>query len=146
MSRIKRPIRGDQLDLLGEAPSDEGSSGEAKPQKQSRSPKFRGQKAAQTGKTRTLNLEDLIRAADALSDAELRQLQAGIDALLEVRNLGDKEEAETPKNRTLNLDNPKLRGSIEEKMINGCGPYRYLRWWSGGKHRSTYLGKVKVMD
>jgi len=33
------------------------------------------------------------------------------------------------------------RGSIELKMISGCGPYRYLRYWSGGRHRSVYLGK-----
>jgi hypothetical protein len=34
------------------------------------------------------------------------------------------------------------RGYYEEKVINGCGPYLYLRYWSGGKHRSIYLGKV----
>ena len=38
-------------------------------------------------------------------------------------------------------------GRVEEKMINGCGPYRYLRYWGvteSGKRilKSTYLGKV----
>jgi hypothetical protein len=38
-------------------------------------------------------------------------------------------------------------GRVEEKMINGCGPYRYLRYWGvteGGKRtlKSTYLGKA----
>jgi len=33
------------------------------------------------------------------------------------------------------------RVMLEEKMINGCGPYRYLRFWSGRKHR--YLGKTQ---
>lgn len=33
------------------------------------------------------------------------------------------------------------RGHVEEKMINGFGPYLYLRYWRGGKLRSTYLGK-----
>jgi len=31
---------------------------------------------------------------------------------------------------------------IEEKMIGGCGPYRYKRWREGGRLRSKYLGKV----
>ena len=33
---------------------------------------------------------------------------------------------------------------IEEKMIGGCGPYRYKRWRENGKLRSKYLGKVKT--
>lgn len=33
-------------------------------------------------------------------------------------------------------------GAIEFKMINGCGPYAYLRFWQGKTHRSRYLGKV----
>ena len=33
-------------------------------------------------------------------------------------------------------------GHIEYKMINGCGPYAYLRRWQGKKLRSIYLGKV----
>lgn len=32
---------------------------------------------------------------------------------------------------------------IEERMINGCGPYYYRRWWDGNKRRSEYLGKTK---
>lgn len=34
------------------------------------------------------------------------------------------------------------RGHIEAKIINGCGPYLYLRWWQGKRHRSFYLGKA----
>ncbi|PZD70804.1 hypothetical protein C1752_08946 [Acaryochloris thomasi RCC1774] len=33
-------------------------------------------------------------------------------------------------------------GHIEKRMVNGCGPYKYLRWWEGGKHRAVYLGKA----
>ena len=36
------------------------------------------------------------------------------------------------------------KGFIEEKWVNGCGPYRYLRYWDGGKHRSVYLGKSQA--
>lgn len=38
------------------------------------------------------------------------------------------------------------RGHVEEKMINGCGPYLYLRHWRGGKLRSTYLGKGRAEE
>lgn len=33
-------------------------------------------------------------------------------------------------------------GYIERKMINGCGPYYYLRTWNGKTHSSIYLGKL----
>lgn len=32
-------------------------------------------------------------------------------------------------------------GWIEERFVNGCGPYRYRRWWDGKRKRSQYLGK-----
>jgi hypothetical protein len=35
------------------------------------------------------------------------------------------------------------RGSLEDKYINGYGPYRYFRYWYGRTHKSVYLGKVK---
>lgn len=31
---------------------------------------------------------------------------------------------------------------IETRLVNGCGPYAYERWWDGGKKRSKYLGKA----
>jgi hypothetical protein len=34
-------------------------------------------------------------------------------------------------------------GSFEDKIINGCGPYRYLRYWYGKTHKSVYLGRVE---
>jgi hypothetical protein len=45
---------------------------------------------------------------------------------------------------------PRRRGHIELKTIpdkkrgKSYGPYRYLRYWSGGKLRSAYLGKATV--
>ncbi|ACK74061.1 hypothetical protein PCC7424_5491 (plasmid) [Gloeothece citriformis PCC 7424] len=32
-------------------------------------------------------------------------------------------------------------GYIEKKLINGCGPYLYLRLKRNGTHHSFYLGK-----
>jgi len=34
------------------------------------------------------------------------------------------------------------KGYIEEKLINGYGPYKYLRLWVNGHLTSTYLGKA----
>ncbi|ESA37731.1 hypothetical protein N836_35760 [Leptolyngbya sp. Heron Island J] len=35
-------------------------------------------------------------------------------------------------------------GWVEQRTINGCGPYQYFRWWDGKVKRSKYLGKVKT--
>lgn len=35
------------------------------------------------------------------------------------------------------------KGHVEAKMINGCGPYLYLRYWSGKTLKSKYIGKGK---
>jgi hypothetical protein len=32
---------------------------------------------------------------------------------------------------------------IEHKMINGCGPYAYERWFEGAVKKSRYIGKVR---
>lgn len=87
-----------------------------------------------------MDVKGLIREASQLDDCELRELQEAIAALVELRALGDSEPGIEEK-RTLSPG--RVGGSIERKMINGCGPYRYLRWWSGGKHKSAYLGKEK---
>ena len=34
-------------------------------------------------------------------------------------------------------------GWVEMRMVNGCGPYAYRRWWEGGRKRTRYIGKVK---
>lgn len=89
-------------------------------------------------------LESIIRLASGLSTEELQLLADATQGMLEARagagKLRVQDSAETTENRTLN---PKTqRGSFERKSINNCGPYLYLRWWSGGKRRSTYLGKA----
>ena len=38
------------------------------------------------------------------------------------------------------------KGHIEAKMINGCGPYLYLRYWSGKTLKSKYIGKGKAQS
>jgi len=104
--------------------------------------KFRVHPKPETPKTRTLNLDELIRAAYHLDHPDLLKLMSAIQGLLEALESEEfrvQQEATMLKTRTLN----EQHGSFELKLINNCGPYLYLRWWSGGKHRSTYIGKAK---
>ena len=86
-----------------------------------------------------LTIDRVIQWASTLSTNQRRDL---IDALIALDELV--HDNDSPKSST-NEGNvgSQGRGSIEKKMINGCGPYLYLRYWSGGKHRSVYLGKAE---
>jgi hypothetical protein len=68
-----------------------------------------------------------------------------LQALQEAEARGEKEEdREKTKEKALNRRG--IRGGIgsfEDKIINGCGPYRYLRYWYGKTHKSIYLGRVE---
>lgn len=78
-------------------------------------------------------------------EGDLREMQTLIQALIEAQQQPEPEpdpdfkttggEASTGKRRA--------NGHKELKMINGCGPYEYLRYWDNGKLRSVYMGKVK---
>ncbi|MBD1838903.1 hypothetical protein [Coleofasciculus sp. FACHB-501] len=73
---------------------------------------------------------------------ELEEMKAIIDGLLQAMEPTPEpmEEAALP-----NQDRG-CKGGIgylEEKIINGCGPYRYLRYWRAGKRKSVYVGKVE---
>jgi hypothetical protein len=73
----------------------------------------------------------LLKQAAALSESELKALLSGLQGLSQKQGV---DEYGKPLNQ---------EGYIEEKFINGCGPYRYLRYWDGKTHRSVYLGKAK---
>ena len=86
-----------------------------------------------------LTIERVIQWSATLSPEQRREV---IDALLTLDELTD--DNDFPKSNTNDGNGGGTgRGSIERKMINGCGPYLYLRYWSGGKHRSVYLGKAE---
>jgi|JFJP01.1.fsa_nt_gi hypothetical protein len=85
-----------------------------------------------------LTIEKVIQWAAILSPGQRREL---IDGLLALDELS--EDSDRTPNTNDGNGGGTGRGSIERKMINGCGPYLYLRYWSGGKHRSIYLGKGK---
>jgi hypothetical protein len=78
-----------------------------------------------------ITVDSLLKQASALSIEELRALASGVEGLLEDA-LGERDEYGKPRGQA---------GYVESKMINGNGPYRYLRFWQGKTHRSVYLGK-----
>ena len=88
---------------------------------------------------------------DALNLPGLRDLRAAVDALIAERlaeeDLGSTEPYQgddlLPKSSNGNPTGRPRGAWIDTKMINGCGPYAYLRWREGGRCRSKYLGKVK---
>lgn len=71
----------------------------------------------------TLNLE-------ALSDTELRALQAHLDQVIKARREGGEVKAESG------------QGWIEIKEISGHR-YKYRRWYEDGRKRSQYIGKAE---
>ena len=80
-----------------------------------------------------LTLETVIRWASTLSQSKLWEL---INALLTLA------EAVEDSDRSINSNGGGTAGGyIELKTINGCGPYRYLRFRSQGQYKSVYLGK-----
>ena len=81
-------------------------------------------------------VQSLLKQAAGLSQSELKALVSGLQGLMRTlgAELSDVERDEYGK--PLNQE-----GYIEEKYINGCGPYQYLRYWDRKVHRSVYLGK-----
>lgn len=76
-------------------------------------------------------VESLLKQAAALSERELKALISGLQGLTQKKGV---DEHGKPLNQ---------KGYVEEKTVNGCGPYRYLRYWDGKTHKSVYLGKVE---
>ncbi len=73
-----------------------------------------------------------------LSRVELEELGEMVAALLAFTATEEEEDDR------VNGDKPPktaARGHIEEKVINGCGPYLYLRYWQGKTLKSKYIGK-----
>lgn len=109
----------------------------------------RVQPEPETTKTRTLTsgkLDDVIRLAHDLSDRDLELLGDAVHSMLQARMVRVQEEPEKAERRTLTNKKATQQGSFERKVVRKrgkCyGPYLYLRWWSNGVHKSTYLGKA----
>jgi len=81
-----------------------------------------------------------------LSQPERMELIAILQALQEAENEPLLKQRERDCLKEVALNRRGLRGgqgSFEDKIINGCGPYRYLRYWFGKTHKSVYLGRVE---
>lgn len=84
-----------------------------------------------------------------LSQSELVELGDMVAALLGVPGVSrffapteeeDDDQVADPEEKS---NGKAAKGHIEAKMINGCGPYLYLRYWSGKTLKSKYIGKGK---
>jgi hypothetical protein len=90
----------------------------------------------------------IARHLDQLTDRELRDVASMCEALIESREeerIAAEAEADRIENKRSSGQSGKksAKGHIELKMINGFGPYKYLRYWSGKTLKSEYIGKAK---
>lgn len=89
-------------------------------------------------------LERVVPVIAQLRRSDKEELLVILQAMLEAEEDEEQpDDEQTLKDRTQRRGPLGGRGHYERKIINGCGPYLYLRYWSGGKHRSVYIGKVK---
>lgn len=77
-----------------------------------------------------------------LDRGELEELQVIVAAYLAALT-EDKDEDQVETGDALAHNGRAARGHVEEKTINGCGPYLYLRYWQGKTLKSKYIGKKK---
>jgi len=88
-----------------------------------------------------LSVDDVLASALKLSSTQREEL---VTALLQFSSIETVLES-LPDAETAPLKRCRRRGRaarIEAKLIKGCGPYYYYRWWSDKTYRSTYLGKT----
>ena len=88
-------------------------------------------------------LERVIQVVAQLNRSDKEELQVILKAMLEAEEDEQAADEQTLKERTQHRGPKGGRGYYERKLIRACGPYLYLRYWSGGKHRSVYIGKVE---
>jgi len=83
-------------------------------------------------------VEEIVQSACHLSSSELDELMVALSALREALN--KESEGDELTNSLPSVASRNGRSAhIAWKMINGCGPYAYLRFRDGEKYRSYYL-------
>jgi hypothetical protein len=78
----------------------------------------------------------------SLGRDELAELRDMIETLLALQVNVDEEQPEEL--AAAQQSKRTAAGHVEAKTINGCGPYLYLRYWSGKTLKSKYIGKANA--
>ena len=111
--------------------------------------KGEGDSMASKAKTPKTSFDEVTSRLGQLSQSELVELGDMVAALLGVPGVSrffaptEEEDDDQVGDLDRNGDKPAAKGHVEAKMINGCGPYLYLRYWSGKTLKSKYIGKAK---
>lgn len=96
------------------------------------------------GKRKPLTaLEGIERQLGALDRGELEDLAATVARLLAIADQDDPEDDQAPGSAQAATGGA---GWVDLKMINGYGPYAYMRWREGGTMKSKYLGRVAAVE
>jgi hypothetical protein len=87
-----------------------------------------------------INLNALIKKIKNLAPEELQEIKSVIEGLLKPPFEQSQEDSSSPAQpEKRKRGRPrKYEEYYEWKKINGCGPYRYRRYWDGGILRSEY--------
>lgn len=113
--------------------------------------KGEGDSMASKAKTPKTSFDEVTSRLGQLSQSELVELGDMVAALLGVPGVSrffaatEEEDDDQVADLDRNGDKPAAKGHVEAKMINGCGPYLYLRYWSGKTLKSKYIGKAKQL-
>lgn len=86
-------------------------------------------------------LDEVTSRLGQLDRSELEELQDIVARFLAA--LDPEEETVDEELEEAKTNGRVAKGHIEEKTINGYGPYLYLRYWQGKTLKSKYLGKKK---
>ena len=111
--------------------------------------KGEGDSMASKAKTPKTSFDEVTSRLGQLSQSELVELGDMVAALLGVPGVSrffaatEEEDDDQVADLDRNGDKPAAKGHVEAKIINGCGPYLYLRYWSGKTLKSKYIGKAK---
>jgi len=107
---------------------------------------------ATKAKTTQTAFDEVTSRLGQLSQGELIELGDMVAALLDVPGVSrffapiEGEDDDQVADLDRNGDKPAAKGHVEAKMINGYGPYLYLRYWQGKTLKSKYIGKGKAQS
>lgn len=103
---------------------------------------MQGQRATMAKRTKT-PFDTVTSSLGQLDRGELEELQVVVAAYLAALTEDEEDDDQGETGEVVAPNGRAARGHVEEKTINGCGPYLYLRYWEGKTLKSKYLGKKK---